>query len=63
MVGVDPERRDLISCAWKDEAGVATFSRFIITEYQEKVDLRKRRRNAEGGRRKKRPRDGIGRAA
>jgi hypothetical protein len=41
VVGVDPGRRDLVSCAWKDESGVATFSNYSNQEYQEKIGLRK----------------------
>jgi hypothetical protein len=36
VVGVDPERRNLASCSWKEEAGVAAFSRFTNKEYKEK---------------------------
>jgi hypothetical protein len=40
VVGVDPGRHDLMSCAWKDGAGMPTFSDYSIEEYQEEIGLK-----------------------
>jgi hypothetical protein len=39
-VSLDLGRMDIASCAWKDEAGVAAFSRFTNKEYQKKIGIR-----------------------
>jgi hypothetical protein len=39
-VGVDPGRRDLVSCTWKDEADVPTSSDYSNKKYQEKIGLK-----------------------
>jgi hypothetical protein len=40
VVGVESGQRGLVSCAWKDEAGVATFACFADKEYRKKIGLR-----------------------
>jgi hypothetical protein len=55
VVGVDPERRNLVNFAWKDEAGVIAFSRFTDNEFQAMIGLRQADR-------KMQPRQGADRA-
>jgi hypothetical protein len=40
VVRVDEGQRDLVSCAWKEEANEVAFSRFTNKEHHEKIDLR-----------------------
>ena len=41
VVGLDPGRIDLASCAWLDSDGEHAFSRYSNKEYQQKIGLRK----------------------
>ena len=41
VVGLDPGRIDLASCAWLDAHGKHAFSRYSNKEYQEKIGLKK----------------------